>query len=49
MLIEDAHLELLTTPTDMDAARAMAATLQRIGSDVHALGTAAAALAIQTV
>ncbi len=45
MLIEDAHLELLTTPTDIDAARAIAATLQRIRNDVDALGAAAAVLA----
>jgi len=45
MLIEDAHLELLTTPTDMIAARDIAATLERIGTDVHALGAAAAVLA----
>jgi len=45
MLMEDAHLELLTTPTDMDAACAIAATLQRIGTDVDALGAAAAVLA----
>ncbi len=45
MLIEDAHLELLTTPTDIDAARDIAATLQRIGTDVYALGAAAAVLA----
>ncbi len=45
MLIEDAHLELLTTPTDMDAACVLAATLQRIGTDVDALGAAAAVLA----
>ena len=45
MLIEDVHLELLSTPTDIDAARAMAATWQRIGTDVDALGAAAAVLA----
>jgi hypothetical protein len=45
MLMEDAHLELLTTPADIDAACALAAALQRIGSDVNALGAAAAALA----
>ena len=45
MLIEDAHLELLTTPTDIDAARDIAATLQGIGTDVDALGAAAAVLA----
>ena len=45
MLIEDAHLELLTNPTDIDAARDIAATLQRIGTDVDALGAAAAVLA----
>ncbi len=45
MLIEDAHLELLTIPNDMDAACVVAATLQRIGTDVDALGAAAAVLA----
>ena len=45
MLIEDAHLELLTTPTDMDAACAVAASLQRIGTDLNALGAAAAVVA----
>ena len=45
MLIEDGHLELLTTPTDIDAARDIAATLQRIGADVNALGAAAAVVA----
>jgi hypothetical protein len=45
MLMEDAHLELLTTPTDIDAARVLAATLQRLGGDVDALGAAAAVLA----
>jgi len=48
ILIEDAHLELLTTPTDIDAARAIAATLQRIGTDVDALGAAAAILVQQS-
>jgi len=45
ILIEDAHLELLTTPINIGAARTMAATLQRIGTDVNALGAAAAVLA----
>lgn len=45
MLMEDAHLELVTTPSDIDAARAVAATLQRVGADVDALGAAAAVLA----
>ena len=45
MLMEDAHLELITTPSDLDEARAIAATLQRIGTDVNALGAAAAELA----
>jgi hypothetical protein len=48
MLIEDAHLELLTTPTDMDAACAVAASLQRIGTDLNALGAAASVLARRT-
>ena len=45
MLIEDAHLELATIPTDIDAARDIATTLQRIGTDVNALGAAAVVLA----
>ena len=48
MLIENAHLELLTTPTDIDAARDNAATLQRIGTDLNALGAAASVLARRT-
>lgn len=45
MLMEDAHEQLATTPSDIDEARAIAATLQRIGTDVNALGAAAASLA----
>jgi hypothetical protein len=45
MLIEDVHLDLLTSPTDLDAARHVAAILQRIGTDLDALGAAAAVLA----
>ena len=45
MLLEDAHLKLVTTPRDLDEARAVAAALQRVGADVDALGTAAAVLA----
>ena len=45
MLLEDAHMELVTIPSDFDAARAVAATLQRLGTDVDALGAAAAVLA----
>ena len=44
MLLEDAHLELVTSPFDIDTARAVAATLQRVGADVDALGAAAAVL-----
>jgi FPC/CPF motif-containing protein YcgG len=45
VLIEDVHLDLLTSPTDIDAARNIAAILQRIGTDLDALGAAAAVLA----
>lgn len=45
MLIEDVHPDLLTRPTDLDAARNVATILQRIGSDLDALGAAAAVLA----
>lgn len=45
MLMEDAHLELVTTPANVDAAGALAATLQRLGADLNALGAAAAVLA----
>ena len=38
MLIEDTHLTLVTTPADIDAARADAETLQRVSEDVAALG-----------
>ncbi len=45
MLFEDAHSELVTTPADFEAARDLAVTLQRIGTDVNALGAAAVVLA----
>jgi len=45
MLLEDAHLELVTTPAHIDAAEALAATLQRLGADLESLGAAAAVLA----
>lgn len=45
MLIEDVHLDLLTSPADIDSARDIAAILQRIGTDLDALGAAAAVLA----
>lgn len=45
MLIEDAHSVLVTTPADIEAARDLAAELQRIGTDVNALATAAVVLA----
>ncbi len=45
MLIEDAHLELVTAPANIDAAVALAATLQRLGADLESLGAAAAVLA----
>ncbi len=45
MLIEDAHLQLVTTPEDMEAARCLASTLQRLGADLQGLGGAAAVLA----
>ena len=45
MLIEDVHLDLLTIPIDLDAARKIAVVLQGIGNDLDALGAAAAVLA----
>ncbi len=45
MLIEDAHLELVTKPEDMEAARRLASTLQRLGTDLQGLAEAAAVLA----
>lgn len=44
MLLEDVHLELVTTPCDLDEA-AVATTLQRLGADVGTLGAAAEVLA----
>ncbi|MDP9412610.1 MAG: hypothetical protein M3Q08_00620 [Pseudomonadota bacterium] len=41
MLIEDAHLQLVTRPADMEAAKGIASTLQRLGSDLAGLGAAA--------
>ncbi len=46
MLIEDAHLQLVTKPEDMEAARRLASTLQRLGADLHGLGAAAGVLAL---
>ena len=45
MLIEDVHLDLLTSPIDLDSARKIAVILQGIGNDLDALGAAAAVLA----
>jgi len=45
MLIEDAHLELVMKPEDMEAAQRGASTLQRLGTDLQGLGEAAAILA----
>jgi hypothetical protein len=45
MLIEDAHLQLVTTPGDMEAARAIASTLHRLGAELVALGAAAQVMA----
>jgi hypothetical protein len=45
MLIEDVHLDLLTSPIDLDEARKIAVILQEIGNDLDALGAAAAVLA----
>ena len=44
MLIEDAHLQLVTTPTDIEEAKALASVLQRLGADLTALGGAAAVM-----
>jgi hypothetical protein len=48
MLIEDVHLDLLTSPADIDAAWKMAVILQSIGTELDALGAAAAVLAKQS-
>lgn len=45
ILIEDAHLQLVTTFGDMEAAKGIASTLQRLGADLEELGAAAAVLA----
>jgi hypothetical protein len=45
MLIEDAHLQVVTTPADMEAGKGIAATLQGLGADLEGLGAAAAVLA----
>ena len=45
MLVEDAHVELVTTAATIVEAEALAATLQRLGDDLSALGAAAAVLA----
>lgn len=45
MRIEDAHLQLVTRPGDVEAATALASTLQTLGADLEALGAAAAVLA----
>lgn len=44
MLIEDAHLALVVLPADAEAASALAATLERLGNDLRALGAAAMVL-----
>lgn len=44
MLLEDRHLELVTSPRDMAAAAAIAATLATLGAELRALGAAAAVL-----
>jgi hypothetical protein len=44
MLIEDAHLQLVTIPADRQEALALAQALRRLGSDLIALGAAAAVL-----
>lgn len=45
MLTEDAHGQLLTKPADANQARALAATIERLGTDLIALGAAAGVLA----
>ncbi len=45
MLIEDAHLQLVTKPSDIDAATRLASTLQRLAADLQGLAAAAAVLA----
>lgn len=44
MLIEDAHLQLVTTPADQQQALALAGALQRLGADLTSLGASAAVL-----
>ncbi|MCT2559874.1 hypothetical protein N0B51_12895 [Tsuneonella sp. YG55] len=44
MLLEDRHLKLVTSPRDLAAAAATAATLATLGAELTALGAAAAVL-----
>lgn len=44
MLLEDRHLELVTSPRDLAAAAATAATMATLGAELTALGAAAAVL-----
>lgn len=44
MLLEDRHLELVTSPRDLAAAAAIAAMLATLGAELTALGAAAAVL-----
>ncbi len=45
MLVEDAHDALIVLPADTASAALLATTLERLGSDLQALGAAAAVLA----
>jgi Na+/H+ antiporter NhaD/arsenite permease-like protein len=47
MLLEDRHLELVTSPRDLAAAAAIAATLATLGAELTALGAAAGVLVNQ--
>ena len=44
MLVEDAHFRLLARPVDRRAAAEVAEVLQHLGTDLTALGAAAAVL-----
>jgi hypothetical protein len=44
MLIEDAHLQLVTVPVNRQQAVALAEALQRLGAELMSLGAAAAVL-----
>lgn len=47
MMLEDAHLELVTRPGDLAAAAGVATALETLGADLRALGAAAVVLVNQ--